>query len=97
MVTLTGINRWNNKYIDAKEFRPERFESEVPKLGKFDYIPFYDGKRKCLGYQLGLVNMQILIGYVINKFELNAEDYQIRMLGLGPYFCANPILGVKLR
>ena len=95
--TQVGNNKYNKKFIDAKEFRPERFESEVPKLGKFDYIPFYDGKRKCLGYQLGLVNMKILIGYMINKFELNAENYQVRMGGYGPYFCANPILDIKLR
>lgn len=74
--TPIGFNRWNSQYIDAEKFRPDRFESEISELGKFAYIPFGEGKRKCLGYALGLMNMKILIGYLINKFELHVPEDQ---------------------
>jgi len=90
--------RYNDNFINAKEFRPERFEEEVPSLERFNYVPFYEGKRKCLGYILAQMNMNLLIGYFLDKFEVKVDkDYKINMAIDAVYNCSNPIIGVKLR
>ena len=96
--TTTGLNRWNTQFKDAETFRPDRFEQEMPKLGKFDYIPFGEGKRKCLAYGLGLTNMKILMGQQINVAELKVDEkYQIIMENYGIYQVQNPMIQLKLR
>ena len=98
MSVVTMYNKWDKKFIDSHAFRPERFEKEVPKLGKFDYIPFYEGKRKCVGYHMGLFNMKIIMGYLIDKLELNVDkDYQINMKTRAVYYYSNLTIEVKLR
>lgn len=61
-----SIKKWNKKYGDAREFRPERFETEIDKLEKYEYSPFIDGKRKCIGYNLAEMNLKLMIGYLVN-------------------------------
>ena len=98
MNVITMYTKWDKKWVDSHAFRPERFENEVPNLGKFDYIPFYAGKRKCIGYHMALFNMKIMMGYLTNKLELNVgKDYQIKMANKGVYYCSNPTIEVKLR
>lgn len=98
VTVLTSLNKWDNKYIKAKEFRPERFESEVPKLKKLDYIPFFEGKRKCIGYNLANFQIKFMIGYMMNKYELKVDkDYVIRMGGGGTFQTLNPTIEIKLK
>ena len=98
VVVPTGLVRWNKKYIDAKKFRPERFETEVPNLQRFDYLPFLAGKRKCLGYSLAEMNVKILMGYLINKLEMEVpEKHEIKMRTNGLYQCVNPMVNIKLK
>ena len=111
-MTLAGVNykkgniivvpvawkRHSKSYINAKEFRPERFEEEVPSLERYNYVPFYEGKRKCIGYVLAQMNMNLLLGYVIDKLDFKVEkDYKISMGYDAVYNVTNPIINVKLR
>ena len=93
----TGINKWNDRFIDAKKFRPERYETEVPKLKYYEYIPFYEGRRKCLGYNFALMNMRLMIGYTINTFELKVDDGFEIIMDKAVYQCSNPLVKIKLR
>jgi len=93
-----GWKRHNNNYINATEFRPERFEEEVPSLQKHIYVPFYDGRRKCIGYVLAQMNMNLLIGYMAEKCDIKVEkDYKIEMGYDAVYNVKNPIINLKLR
>ena len=94
----TGITKWKDKYIDAKKFRPERFETEVPKLQKFEFLPFFEGKRKCVGYNLAEMNIKFLMGYLMNNLEMEVpEKHQIIMGVDGLYKCLNPMINIKLK
>lgn len=94
--TPCGHSKWSNLYKDPREFKPERFDKEVPKLERYTYIPFYDGRRKCLGYTLGETNMKMLIGGMIKNFEFEIKnDYEIIMEAHGPYQVINPFIQIK--
>ena len=93
-----AFNSLNTQYVNAGTFNPLRFEEEVPKLDRYFYHPFGEGKRKCIGYSLADVNMRLLMGYTLNKTCIEVdEDYQVKFVNKGIYSCANPIVKMKLR
>ena len=94
-----GWNRDKPYFVDGAKFRPERFEEEVPKLQKeqlASHTPYYEGKRKCLGYPLGEMSVKLLIGTMLKMFEFeNRQDGEIRMVIKVAYEAADPKIGVK--
>ena len=97
IVVSSGLGKYKSAYIDSRKFRPERFETEVPALQRYEHIPFYEGKRKCIGYNLALMNMRLLIGYTINKFELKVDDDLEIIMDIFLYKVKNPFIKIKLR
>ncbi|WRX11973.1 Cytochrome P450 - like 10 [Theobroma cacao] len=58
---------------DANEFKPERFNDGVSKACKFPqaYIPFGLGPRLCLGRNLAMVQLKIVLCHIISKFTFS--------------------------
>jgi len=74
-------SRYKDMYNDAYCFKPERFEKEMKELPNNAFIPFYAGKRKCLGWAFGELNMKMIMGNLLNSFEFKGEeDYSIKMM-----------------
>ncbi|KAK8514386.1 hypothetical protein V6N13_063277 [Hibiscus sabdariffa] len=64
---------------DANEFKPERFSDGVSKACKFPqaYIPFGVGPRLCLGKNLAMVQLKIVLAIIISKFAFTlSPKYQ---------------------
>jgi len=60
---------WSNPF----QFDPEHFSKEqVQNRHKFAYIPFGSGPRLCIGYQFALMEMQLLLATILQKYELIA-------------------------
>ncbi|KAK3581753.1 hypothetical protein CHS0354_035084 [Potamilus streckersoni] len=56
---------------DPENFRPERFVSERGILLKPDeFIPFFTGRRNCLGESLARMELFLFISALVQKFEL---------------------------
>jgi hypothetical protein len=96
-----GWNRDKPYFIDATKFRPERFEEEVPRLEKeqrASHMPFYEGRRKCMGYVLGEMGIKLMVGNMLRMFEIeNRQDGEIRM-EIGSVYCAaDPKIAIKLK
>jgi cytochrome P450 len=94
-------NRDKPYFIDATKFRPERFEEEVPRLEKeqrASHTPFYEGRRKCMGYNLAQMMIKLMVGNMLNMFEIeNRQDGEIRMEIDGVYSAADPKIAIKLK
>ncbi|XP_052181156.1 uncharacterized protein LOC127794249 [Diospyros lotus] len=58
---------------DADEFRPERFANGVSGACKFPqaYLPFGSGGRLCLGRNLGMVQLKIVLALIVSKFSFS--------------------------
>lgn len=58
---------------DANEFKPERFIDGVSKACKSPqaYIPFGLGPRLCLGKNLAMVELKVVLSLVISKFSFS--------------------------
>ncbi|KAL4312469.1 hypothetical protein GQ457_01G039030 [Hibiscus cannabinus] len=64
---------------DANEFKPERFSNGVSKACKFPqaYIPFGVGPRLCLGKNLAMIQLKIVLAIIISKFAFTlSPKYQ---------------------
>ncbi|XP_021297271.1 cytochrome P450 714A1-like [Herrania umbratica] len=58
---------------DANEFKPERFSDGISKACKLPqaYIPFGLGPRLCLGRNLAMVQLKIVLCHIISKFTFS--------------------------
>ena len=81
---------------EPEKFQPERFDSEtVNKHPKFTYLPFGGGPRQCIGNNFALMEMQILLALIIQKynFELLDESH----IKLDPVITLRPLNGLYLK
>ncbi|MBV7505530.1 cytochrome P450 [Bacillus sp. sid0103] len=64
---------------DAEEFRPERFE-DPSKIPHDAYKPFGNGQRACIGMQFALHEAALLMGMILQNFELiDHTNYQLKI------------------
>jgi cytochrome P450 family 135 len=55
-------------YADAEAFRPERFlDGKAPSYG---WIPFGGGSRRCIGAAFAMLEMRIIVGTVLRRYDL---------------------------
>jgi cytochrome P450 len=59
------------RWWDApEEFRPERFQKEKMKdMPRFAYLPFGGGPRLCIGNNFALMEMQIIVAMMVQRFH----------------------------
>lgn len=62
---------------DADEFRPDRF-ADPSKVPNHAYKPFGNGERACIGMQFALYEATLVLGMVLQHFELiDYQNYQL--------------------
>ncbi|PSN62543.1 cytochrome P450 [Corynespora cassiicola Philippines] len=80
--TVVGINTWvahHNTDVfgpDAAAFRPERWlksEEESKRMEKY-YIPFGHGSRTCVGKNISLMEISVLIPELVRRFNFTLAD-----------------------
>jgi len=65
------LHRHPDYWDDPESFKPDRFvPGEVKKRHKFAFIPFSAGPRRCIGDYFSIVEMQIHLGTMAQKFKL---------------------------
>lgn len=63
-------SRW---YPDPTAFLPERFEpAREAKLPKLGYLPFGGGPRACIGKQFAMIEAQLVLAAIAQKFRFEA-------------------------
>ncbi len=64
----------------AESFDPERFcPAEAEGRHKFAYIPFLSGPRQCIGNQFALMEMQLMLPMILQRFWVSAvPGYPVR-------------------
>ena len=62
------------------------------------FTPFYEGRRKCLGYNVANLNMRLLIGNMIKRFDLVMDDSRPMKFGVAALWeVSNPLVKIRLR
>jgi len=74
---------YNDKKIAlADQFDENKFSKErVKNIPRYQYGPFYHGKRNCLGQNLGDLLVRIILTELLNAFEITVPDnFEYRMI-----------------
>lgn len=76
IINVYAIGSDPNAWTDAEEFIPERFVgSNIDMRGNhFQLIPFGSGPRGCLGIQLGLVVVKLVLAQLLHCFNWELPD-----------------------
>ena len=68
-----------------EEFRPERFgPHDGTSIARGAYFPFGDGAHRCLGEQVALVEGQLIIASIAQRYRLRLAEGQVIRPGLFP-------------
>jgi cytochrome P450 len=83
-------------YENAKEFNPDRFAPEkVKAMPKMSYLPFGGGPRLCIGNRFALMEMQLLLVGLYQRFDFELiENQRIEMEAL---VTLRPKYGIKMK
>ncbi len=71
-----SLSQWvvhrDPRWFEApQEFRPERWEGDLPKrLPRFAYFPFGGGPRQCIGNTFALMEAALLLATIAQKFRM---------------------------
>lgn len=66
-----GMHRDSRYFDDAQIFKPERFMPEnVDKLTPNAYRPFEKGPRNCIGQELALIEMKVVLALTVREFDI---------------------------
>jgi cytochrome P450 len=74
---ISLIHRDPEAYPQPEEFRPERFlgqGGDDTSRANGSWMPFGGGRRYCVGAQLALLEMRVVIREVLQRLELHAPD-----------------------
>ncbi|XP_010696237.2 dimethylnonatriene synthase [Beta vulgaris subsp. vulgaris] len=78
IVNIWKVHRDPRVWAGPDEFRPERFLNEHGSIDfrgqSFEYIPFSLGRRACPGMNFGLQVVQLMLGQLIQGFDMWTED-----------------------
>lgn len=66
-VCISLLHRHSKTWSNPTEFRPERFLAQ--KYTPYEYAPFGGGTRKCIGAELAVLELKILIGLFIKHYD----------------------------
>jgi cytochrome P450 len=75
--------RW---WPDPHRFIPERFAADASQRPRMSWIPFGAGPRKCLGSQLAMIELQLILATLVRKVQLKLVEpplVPVAKLGLG--------------
>jgi len=89
------MQRSKNYWTDPDIFDPERFNAtNIKTIPKFAYFPFGGGARLCIGNNFAMMEMQLVVAFMCNKFDFKLpEGFEVETQ---PFITLRPKDGVPL-
>jgi len=84
LVSIYAVHRSEKYYPNPEKFDPDRFEPEKVKARpKNAYLPFGAGPRMCIGNHFAMMEMQLILASLIQKFDFElVSDEKVEMSAL---------------
>ena len=74
MISVFTIHRDPKLWDEPNRFKPERFSKENAKSHhRFAYFPFGGGPRQCIGNNFALMEMQLILVMLLQKFRFKVS------------------------
>jgi cytochrome P450 len=68
LISLHSVHRHPAFWPDADRFDPERF-LEAGQVQREAYLPFGDGPRQCIGVNLAMMEMQLIVAMTVQAYQ----------------------------
>lgn len=94
-ISVLGIHHDKQYYENPLAFNPDRF-LEKPD-GKYDFLPFGAGPKKCLGYPLALLIIKSTLATIVDEFAVKSETGRKIQFDLPGYLTEASRLKIGLR
>lgn len=94
MIAPYVVHRNPVYWEDPDAFKPERFLTEE-KIDKFQFFPFGGGPRFCIGNNFALLEMQLVLAMIGQRFTLRLEEGQ--QITPEPLVTLRPQNGIRMR
>jgi cytochrome P450 len=85
--------RW---FEETETFRPERWADDLARrLPRYAYFPFGGGPRQCVGNAFAMMEAEVLLATIAQRFRLELEPGQ--RVTATPYITLRPEPGIRMR
>jgi len=90
------MHRSEKLWKNPEEFNPDRFSVEAVKARpRHHFIPFGAGPRMCIGNHFAMMEMQLLLATIVQRFDFSVvEGHRVE---LDPLITLRPKYGIKLK
>lgn len=99
VVPLHSMGYQDNLWENPKKFDIERFsDKNLKDMPKISYMPFSNGKRNCIGQNMGKLMTKIVLSCLLNCFEMRKPNGFAEEFVMHPFYAPKETLvEVKLR
>jgi cytochrome P450 len=94
MIVPYLVHRNSEYWEDAEAFKPERFATDE-KIDKFQFFPFGGGPRFCIGNNFAILEMQLVLAMIGQRFKLRLEKEQV--IEPEPLITLRPRHGIQMK
>ncbi len=86
LMSIFELHRHPELWEDPGAFRPERFAPEQKRNYTGFYFPFGAGPRMCIGNNFAMYEMQLVVGWLVQKYKLTTSMEELEL---------NPLISLK--
>ncbi|MDJ0591213.1 MAG: cytochrome P450 [Pleurocapsa sp. MO_226.B13] len=72
IVSIYSTHHREDLYPNPKQFLPARFLER--KYSSYEFLPFGGGNRLCLGYALAMLEMKLVLGTILSRYQLTLAN-----------------------
>ncbi|MEO1563293.1 MAG: cytochrome P450 [Pseudomonadota bacterium] len=76
MLPIYALHRNRLLWEEADHFNPDRF-GPGKEYDRYQFLPFGDGPRICIGMQFALIEAKIILATLISRFRFDLVDWQV--------------------
>lgn len=96
LLSIYALHRDPKYYPNPEKFDPDRFSPEnIKQRPKLAYMPFGAGPRMCIGNHFAMMEMQLILAMLVQRFDFELLDTQ--SVKPAPLVTLSPKRGIKMR
>ena len=98
IIPMLGYHFNENNFNNPEKFDPSRFEEESKKsIKRNTYMPFYLGKRGCIGKYVAELILRMILTRFLREFEIASDGKEFIMISRFTYVTKDSTIMIKPR
>ena len=73
-IDVVGLHRNPQYWENSSEFRPDRFLKSARESSQFQWVPFSNGKRSCIGTKFAEIEATLILSLLTSRYHIICEE-----------------------